>query len=37
MAAMVDDEVLCNALGDSETMILLDQGERQIDSGRNAG
>src|SRR5258705_12614377 len=36
MATMVDDEVLCDALGDSETMILLDQGQREINSGRNA-
>src|SRR5258705_1933364 len=36
MAAVVDDEVLCDALGDSETMILLDQGQREINSGRNA-
>jgi hypothetical protein len=36
MAAMVDDEVLCNALGDGETMVLLDQGQREIDSGCNA-
>jgi len=33
---MVDDEVLCNALGGGETMVLLDQGQREIDSGRSA-
>src|SRR6266478_9744956 len=33
---MVDDEVLCDALGDVETMVLLDQGQREINSGRNA-
>jgi len=26
MAPMVDDEVLCDALGDGETVVLLDQG-----------
>jgi len=36
MATMVNDEVLCHALSDSETMILLDQGQREINSGRNA-
>jgi len=36
MAAVVDDEVLCDALGDSETVILLDQGQREINSGCNA-
>jgi hypothetical protein len=36
MAAVVDDEVLCDALSDSETVVLLDQGQREIDSGRNA-
>jgi hypothetical protein len=33
---VVDDEVLCDALGDGETMVLLDQGQREINSGRNA-
>jgi len=33
---MVDDEVLCDSLGDGETVVLLDQGQREIDSGRNA-
>src|SRR6266404_3257534 len=36
MATMVDDKVLCDALGDVETMVLLDQGQREINSGRNA-
>ena len=36
MATMVDDEVLRHALSDSETMILLDQGQREINSGRDA-
>src|SRR5713226_8678341 len=36
MATMVDDKVLCDALGDGETMVLLDQGQREIDSGRDA-
>src|SRR5260370_7586509 len=36
MATMVDDEVLCDALGDVETMVLLDQGQGEIDSGGNA-
>src|ERR1700746_933627 len=36
MATMVDDEVLCHALSDSETMILLDKGQCEINSGRNA-
>jgi hypothetical protein len=33
---MVDDEVLCDALSDGETLVLLDKGQREIDSGRNA-
>src|SRR6266478_5672128 len=36
MATMVDDEVLCDALGDVETMVLLDQSQGEIDSGGNA-
>ena len=36
VATMVDDEVLCDALGDRESVVLLDQGQREIDSGRNA-
>ena len=36
MATVVDDEVLCDSLGDRETVVLLDQGQREIDSGRNA-
>src|SRR6266700_6536828 len=36
MATVVDDEVLCDALGDGETVVLLDQGQREINSGRNA-
>src|ERR1700752_406902 len=36
MATMVDDEVLRHALGNSETMVLLDQGQREIDAGRDA-
>jgi len=37
MTTMVDDEVLCHALGNSETMVLFDQGQREIDAGRDAG
>src|SRR6476659_7103055 len=37
MATMVDDEMLCDALGDRETMVLLDQSQREIDAGRDAG
>src|ERR1700754_5349535 len=36
MATMVDDKVLRDALGDLETMVLLDQGQREIDAGRDA-
>ena len=36
MATMVDDEVLCHALGDGKTMVLLDQSQREIDAGRDA-
>src|SRR2546429_1629481 len=36
MATMVDDKVLCDALGDVETMVLLDQSQGEIDSGGNA-
>src|SRR6478736_4349320 len=36
MATVVDDEVLCDSLGDGETLVLLDKGQREIDSGRNA-
>ena len=36
MATMVGDEVLCDALGDGETMVLLDQSQREIDAGRDA-
>src|SRR5438132_14286686 len=34
MATMVDDEMLCDALGDRETMVLLDRSQREIDAGR---
>ena len=37
MATMVDDEMLCDGLGDRETMVLLDQSQREIDAGRDAG
>ena len=36
MATMVDDEVLCDILGDGETMVFLDQSQREIDAGRYA-
>src|SRR5580692_7759301 len=36
MATVVDDEVLCDSLGDGETMVLFDQGQREIDAGRDA-
>src|SRR6266478_4618464 len=36
MTTMVDDEVLCHDLGNSETMVLFDQGKREIDAGRDA-
>ena len=36
MATMVDDEMLCDALGDRETVVLLDQSQREIDAGRDA-
>src|SRR4029077_16294800 len=36
MTTMVDDEVLCHALGNSETMGLVDQGQREIDAGRDS-
>src|SRR5258706_11183689 len=36
MTTMVDDEVLCHALGNSETMVLFDQGQREIAAGRDA-
>jgi hypothetical protein len=35
MATMVDDEMLCDALGDRETMVLLDQSQREIDARRS--
>ena len=37
MATMVDDEVLCHAFGDGKTMVFLDQSQRKIDAGRDAG
>jgi hypothetical protein len=37
MATMVDEEVLGHTLGDRKTKVLLDQGQREIDAGRNAG
>jgi hypothetical protein len=36
MATMVDDEKLCHAFGDGETMVFLDQSQRQIDACRDA-
>src|SRR6185436_9838065 len=36
VATMVDDEMLCHAFSDGETMVLLDQSQRKIDAGRNA-
>src|SRR5438034_11488961 len=33
---MVDDEVLCHALGGDKTIVLLDQSQRKIDAGRDA-
>jgi hypothetical protein len=36
IAAMVDNEVLCHAVGDGKTKVLLDQRQREIDAGRDA-
>src|SRR6266702_5163084 len=36
MTTVVDDEVLCDSLGDGETLVFLDQGQREINSRRNA-
>jgi hypothetical protein len=36
MAAMVDNKVLCHAFGDGKTMVLLDQSQCEIDTGRDA-
>src|SRR6266480_4992143 len=36
MTTMVDDEMLCDALGNSETMVLFDQGQREINASRDA-
>jgi hypothetical protein len=33
VATMVDDEVLGHALGDRKSVVLLDQGQREIDAG----
>ena len=35
MAAMVDNKVLCHAFGDGKTMVLLDQSQCKIDTGRD--
>src|SRR2546428_2199344 len=34
---MVDNEVLAHAFGDGKPMVLLDQSQREIDAGRDAG
>src|SRR6476619_3479386 len=36
MTTMVDDEVLCHARGNSETMVLFDQGQREVDASGDA-